>query len=138
MKTIEQGLRDADINDVGPAGYILGYKVASNILDLGLIVVAGSVNPLTITRDVWRTIGTAAGTRVIEIDTVCTDQNEHKKRVHTHIVNIEGLKPPNWVDIQKPEYDEWHRETTFIDTAGESFEQSIIRVLACIQAQRQS
>lgn len=137
VDTIEQGLRDVGIGEVGPMGYILGYKLASDNLDLGLIVVAESVNPLSITRDAWRNVGEAAGVQVIEIETVCTDRSEHKKRVDTRIVNIEGLKLPSWEDVQQREYEEWHRDRTLIDTAGESSEQSITRTLALIQAQRQ-
>jgi predicted kinase len=58
IDTIEQALRSCDVlkADVGPAGNVIAYGLAEDNLRIGKIVVADSVNPLSVTRDVWLSV----------------------------------------------------------------------------------
>ncbi len=58
VDTIEHALRFSEMlqAEVGPAGYIVAYRLAEENLRLGRTVVADSVNPLNITRDAWLSV----------------------------------------------------------------------------------
>ena len=60
IDTIEQAIRDSGVlaGAVGPAGYIVGYGIAETNLRLGHVVIADSVNPISITRNVLRAVST--------------------------------------------------------------------------------
>ncbi|MGK7862667.1 AAA family ATPase [Falsiroseomonas sp. E2-1-a4] len=129
---IEQALRDAGIADDGPAGYLAGYAVARANLSLGLSVVADSVNPLRITRNAWRDAAHAAGAAFIEVEVVCSDADEHRRRVETRAIDIPGLVPPDWDAVQRREYEGWDRPRLVIDTAGRSLDASLAELRAAL------
>ncbi|NKC33563.1 AAA family ATPase [Falsiroseomonas selenitidurans] len=129
---IEQALREAGIGDVGPAGYLAGYAVARANLSLGLSVVADSVNPLRITRDAWRNAAQAAGAGLIEVEIVCSDPIEHRRRVETRSIDIPGLVPPDWDAVLGREYESWHRPRLVIDTAGRSLDACLSELRAAL------
>lgn len=124
IDTIEQALRDGGITTIGPEGYIVAYKIASDNLRLGLSVVADSVNPLNMTRKAWREVATQVGVAFCEIEVICSAETEHRRRVETRQTQILGLKLPTWKDVVEREYDLWKREHIIIDTAGQTVEES--------------
>jgi len=134
IDTIEQELRASGFQDIGPTGYTLAYRIAADNLKLGMIVVADSVNPISLSRDAWRDVGESAGVHVIEIEIVCSDLAEHKERVEQRRADIEGLVLPTWKEVQDREYQEWSRHRIVIDTSGETPARSIERTLAAIDA----
>jgi predicted kinase len=133
IDTIEQAIRDAGIAEDGPAGYIVGYGIAATNLRLGHIVVADSVNPIAITRDAWRRVATEAGARCLEVEVICSDPAEHRRRVETRVVNVPGLVPPTWAEVVDREQDPWTRPRLVIDTAGRSIEACVAEVLARLE-----
>ena len=50
IDAIEQALRDERGDLFGPEGYVVAYRVAADNLQLGMSVVADSVNPIAVTR----------------------------------------------------------------------------------------
>jgi predicted kinase len=114
IDTIEQAL-GGDIR--GPEGYLVGYAVAEDNLRLGRVVVADSVNPLGITRNAWRDLAKRAGVRCIDVEIVCSDAVEHRRRVETRTANIAGLKLPTWADVVGRDYEAWDRPHIVVDTA---------------------
>src|SRR5690348_505108 len=73
IDTIEQTMRDSGLTVDGPAGYLMGYRLALDNLRLGLSVVADSVNPISITRKSWIHVATQAEAPFVEIEVVCSD-----------------------------------------------------------------
>ncbi|QDU40964.1 Chloramphenicol phosphotransferase-like protein [Maioricimonas rarisocia] len=120
IDTIEQTLRDTGLVDgeMGPAGYVLGYRLASENLRLGQTVVADSVNSIAITRDAWRRTGEQHDAVVIEVEVICSDPTEHRRRVESRAGDIPGLTPPTWDAVIAREYEPWDRDHIVIDTAG--------------------
>jgi len=134
VDTIEQALTDSGFDKVYSEGYELAYKIAAENLSLGLTVVADSVNSLAITRDAWRSIGETAKVLVLEIEIVCSDQREHKRRIESRTVDIEQSTQVTWKDVINRDYEPWLQAHVVIDTAGASPEQSFEKTLAQIKA----
>jgi predicted kinase len=96
IDTIEQMLRSSGVlvgDDVGPAGYLVAYKVAESNLLMGRMVVADSVNPLAVTRDAWRRVAASTSSEIVEVEVVCSDLAEHRRRVETRATDVPGLGP---------------------------------------------
>ncbi|MGF1603605.1 MAG: AAA family ATPase [Thermosynechococcaceae cyanobacterium] len=118
IDTIEQSLRNSGMTAMGPEGYELAYRVAIDNLKLDIDVVADSVNPLKITRQAWRQVAAEAGVAFQEIEVICSDQFEHRRRVESRQSQVSGLRLPNWNDVLQREYDVWDSNPIVIDTAG--------------------
>lgn len=133
IDTIEQAIRDAGIAQDGPAGYFVGYGIAALNLRLGHIVVADSVNPIAITRDAWRDVAVQAGAPCLEVEVICSDPEEHRRRVETRVVNIPGLVPPTWQEVVTRHRDPWACPPLVIDTAGRPLDACVAEVLARLE-----
>ena len=125
IDTIEQALRDSGLSLNGPAGYIVGYKLASENLRLGMCVVADSVNPIGITRTAWRDVAIQVKVPFVEIEIICSDQEEHRNRIESRQSDISGLQLPTWNKILTREYEQWNTKRIVLDTAGQSIDESI-------------
>jgi predicted kinase len=121
IDSIEKAIRASGVAEVlDDAGYRVGYAVAADNLRLGLTIIADSVNPWMLTRNAWRDAGLRAGARVVEIEIVCSDGQEHRRRVETRAGEIPGLILPNWEKTIRRDYRPWDRERIVIDSAGRS------------------
>jgi predicted kinase len=121
IDTIEQALRSSGVlmgDDVGPAGYLVAYALAESNLVVGGVVVADSVNPLAITRDAWRRVAATTSAEIVEIEVVCSDITEHRRRIETRLVDVPGLALPTWQDVVERDYEPWDRSRIVLDTAG--------------------
>jgi predicted kinase len=117
IDTIEQAIRDAG-SAVGPAGYLAAYALAGENLRLGRTVVADSANALTITRDAWRRVADGAGVEIVEVELICSDPVEHRRRIETRAGDIPGLAAVTWQQVVDRHYDAWDRPHLTLDTAG--------------------
>jgi predicted kinase len=80
IDTIEQTLRACSTPQaaVTSEGYLVAYHVAGDDPRTGGTVIADSVNPVAETRAAWRAVAAA-----VEIETICSDPHEHRRRVET-------------------------------------------------------
>ena len=124
IDSIEQALRNADVAISGPEGYVVAYAVAEDNLRLGRTVIADSVNPVEATRAAWRQVAQRAGKRCIEIEIVCSDEAEHRRRVESRVADIAGHQLPTWQQVCAREYEAWGAGIV-IDTAGQDVEASV-------------
>ena len=76
---------------LGPAGYAVAHALAEEQLRLGLDVIVECVNPLSLTRDAWMRTATAAGAGILEIEVVCSDETEHRRRVEVRSSDVERV-----------------------------------------------
>lgn len=130
IDSIEQAITDSGVaNDAGPAGYFVGYSVAADNVRLGLTVVADSVNSLTVTRDAWIGVAKSENVAFAEIEVVCLDAVEHRRRIEMRESDIPGLIPPNWEQVLVRQNDPWPREHLVVDTANASVEQTVEMVV---------
>jgi predicted kinase len=129
IDSIEQAIRNSGLN--GPledAGYRVGCAVAEDNLRLGRTVIADSVNPLPVTRGAWMGVATRAQAKAIEVEVICSDRAEHRRRVETRVTDIPGLRLPRWQEVVAREYHPWERAHVVIDTAGRSLAESVEEV----------
>lgn len=124
IDTIEQGLRELLSANVEGEGYGLAYRMASDNLRVGSSVVADSCNPLELTRREWEQVAREAGVRCINIEVICSDTDEHRRRVDTRAPDIPGMKLPSWDEVEHRAYEPWTVERLVVDTAGKSIEES--------------
>src|SRR5437899_133164 len=80
IDSIERAIRISPMND---AGYCVAYAVAEDNLRLGRTVVADSVNPLQVTRDAWIGVANRAQVKAVEVEIICSDAGEHRRRVES-------------------------------------------------------
>lgn len=125
IDTIEQGLQDiCNINGEEGEGYRLAYKIANDNLTLGIHVVADSCNTTPLSRNAWEAVAQSIGCPFINIEVLCSDKKEHKKRAETRNVDIENFQKPDWNAIESRKYHPWNSERICIDTAGKSIEET--------------
>ena len=120
IDTIEQALRELCHLQVEGEGYRLAYRIAGDNLRLGIDVVADSCNPLELTRREWEQVAVDNGSTFFNIEVVCSDDREHRRRIETRNSKIRGLKLPTWRDVEDREYHDWTKDRIVIDTAGRS------------------
>lgn len=134
IDTVEQGLRDVCNMNVQGEGYLLSYRIVADNLKLGLNVVADSCNPIQLTRNEWQEIAEKNDVEFINIEVVCSDKDEHRKRVEERKSDIPGLKLPTWEDVENREYHPWKSNRIVIDTANKSVEESLEEIKRKIRA----
>ena len=134
IDTIEQAIRDAGVLSagVGTAGYRVAAALASSHLAQGLSVVADAVNPVAAARQGWRDLAARAGVRLLEIEVVCSDEAEHRRRVETRGCDIPGLSPPDWEAVRRLAIADWLEPHLVVDTARGDPERSLRAILAAL------
>jgi predicted kinase len=135
IDSIEQAIRDSGMvpGSLDDAGYRAAYAVAEDNLRLGHDVIGDSVNPWMLTRDAWRGVGMRAGARVMEVETVCSDEEEHRRRVEARENEVTGLILPNWQAVIGRDYHAWDRDHVTVDTAKRSVATCVELILAAIR-----
>lgn len=124
---IEQAIRAAGVlaGDVGPAGYGAAQALAISNLTLGRTVIADCVNPVAASRAGWKAVAGAAAVRLVEIEVVCSDPVEHRRRVETRGSDIAGLTPPSWAAVLQLAFEPWDRAHLVLDTSRLTLEDAI-------------
>jgi predicted kinase len=135
IDTVEQALRDLCGVQVEGEGYRLSYRVAADNLNLGLSVVADSCNPIELTRLEWRRVAEDTGAAAVDIEVICSDRSEHRRRVETRQVDVPGLAPPSWEAVVAREYHPWTTERILIETAGREMDRCLKQLVDAL-AQR--
>jgi predicted kinase len=135
IDSIEQSIRGAG-RPVEGEGYSVAYAVAEDNLRLGRIVVADCVNPWPLTRSEWRSVADRTGVPALDVEIVCSDAGEHRRRVETRAADIAGHRLPTWQEVVERDYRPWDAERIVIDTARLSVEQSVRTILAEVPTNR--
>jgi predicted kinase len=127
---IEQALFDAGQTEVSVEGYMVAYRVAESNLRLGRNVIADSCNTIAVTRDAWHRVAEAAAVRFVDIEVVCSDVAEHRRRVEERTSEVQGLRLPTWAEVEDRYYEKWASERVVIDTARRPRHEVIPELLA--------
>ncbi len=138
IDVIEQALRESGAlaGDVGASGYGVANALALSNLCVGQQVIADCVNPVRESREAWRAMALAAGVELIDILVVCSDQQEHRRRVESREGDIPGLLPPNWPSVLAHEYEAWDSPPFTLDTAASTPAQAVAAAHAYLSSVR--
>lgn len=131
VDTVEQTLRECGFNDdqIGGNAYSVVCSLAKENLLLGRQVVADQVNPWALTREMFHLAARTAGGTCLDVEVVCSDQAEHRRRVAERVSDIAGLKMPDWEAVQSRDYHPWDRPVVKIDTAKMSEADAVAAIL---------
>ncbi len=124
IDVIEMALHDEGV-EVEGQGYAVAYALAESNLRLGLTVIADSVNPIPLTRDAWRAVAARAGARLVEVEVICSDAAEHRRRVETRVTDLPGFVSPTWAEVVERDYAPRADDRLVIDTAVMALEESV-------------
>lgn len=130
--TIEQALREGGMEQIDDRGYRVGYRVASENLRLGSTVIADSVNPWPLTRRAWRDAAERAGAKYLDVEVVCSDVAEHRRRVEARRADIEGFELPDWESVICRDYRDWDEPVLRVDTAEMSVDEAVALIIRAI------
>jgi len=128
IDTIEMAIwrsRLRDDRDLDDAGYQVAYGIAADNLRLGHTVIADSVNPVAATRAAWRAVAQAVPVSACEIEVICSDIGEHRRRVEKRETDLPGFVPPTWDEVCSRVYEPWHGQHIVIDTAARTLEHTL-------------
>ena len=134
IDTIEQAIRSSGIKGLGAAGYAVANALALDNLRLGRRVVADCVNPVRESRRAWQDVARRSAARLLEIQLVCSDIAEHRRRVEKRTADLPGHVLPRWEDVQRHDFEPWDDGQLVLDTAGhtpsELVELCVVQALA--------
>ncbi|PIE09810.1 MAG: adenylyl-sulfate kinase [Rhodobacterales bacterium] len=124
VDSVEAALKRSllNIHSAEDAGYLAIAAVAKDNLLLGFDVIADTVNPLEITRELWASTAAAASAQLLNVEVVCSDADVHRRRVETRSSDIEGLVVPNWKTVSNREFEPWCANRLVVDTSVSSVE----------------
>lgn len=135
---VEQAVVDWTSLDhpVGPVGYAVAHALADEQLRLGLDAIVECVNPLAVTRDAWPATAAGAGAGLVEVEVVCSDVVEHRRRVEGRPTDVPGLVKPIWAEVVGRDYEPWTRPRVVVDTATTSVAEAVRRLVEARQTAR--
>ena len=132
VDSVEAALKTSllKIHPAEDAGYLVVAAIAKDNLRLGLDVVADTVNSIAITRQLWVDVAASTSAELINVEIVCSDNDEHKRRVETRMSDIEGLTVPTWerVKSRRYEYEPWTEDRLILDTARLTTAESVSKI----------
>ena len=96
VDSVEAALKNSvlKINRAEDAGYLAIASVARDNLLLGFDVIADTVNPIEITRNLWAETAASGNARILNVEVVCSDRALHRSRVEARESDIPGLVVP--------------------------------------------
>ncbi len=121
---------------VGAAGYVAAYGVAEDNLTLGHTVIADSVNGLGVTRAAWLAVADRSASPAVELEVVCSDRAEHRRRAETRLSDVPGLTKPTWEEITNRVYEDWGSRPFVIDTAKKSPDELVAEFISKLERQK--
>lgn len=137
IDTIEHAIRESGVleGSIDAAGYATAYAVAEDNLRLGLTVIGDAVNPLPSTRTAWRDTARRAGVPILEVEVICSDPVEHRRRVETRGTDFPGWTL-TWQEVVDRDYRSWDRERVVIDTSVAGVDEGVRALRAAIEKVR--
>lgn len=116
IDTIEQTLSRVQNFKVDIEGYMVAAAIARENISLGHHVIIDAVNSVDIARQMWRDISEQEGIPIFQIEVICSNKSEHRRRVETRYPDIQGHILPTWSDIDNQNFELWRDSDLVLDT----------------------
>jgi len=62
---------------------------------------------------------------MVDVEIVCSDSDEHRRRVESRVADITAHRLPTWNEVQGRDYRAWDGQPIVIDTAARPVEQCV-------------
>ncbi len=101
----------------GLAAYLVVEALAARQLEMGLSPIVDASNYVEPARAMWRDLALRHGVALRWIETVVSDEAEHRRRLASRGVDIPGFYSVGWADVirRREETDPWHDERLVVD-----------------------
>lgn len=132
IDTIEQGIRDLYNIPVTSQGYAMAQKIAADNLINKINVVSDSCNPWPLTRNQFEQTAVSSNAYFINIETICSNKLEHKKRIETRVSDIKNLELPSWKDVVERDYKPFTTKRIQIDTSDKTINKTFEELYSLI------
>ncbi|MEO4042741.1 AAA family ATPase [Hoeflea sp. CAU 1731] len=131
VDSIEAALKVSALGvpDAEDAGYLAAANIARDNLALGQNVVADTVNPVSETRALWAQVAADCRAMLLNVEIVCSDENEHRRRVETRTSEIRGLVCPDWGEVEQRLYQKWTQDRLILDSSALHVSESIAKII---------
>ena len=120
-------------DSIGAAGYDVAMAIAADQLAGGLTVVADSVNPVEVSRAGWRAVAARAGCPILDVEIVCPDAAEHRRRVEARADGVPGLPRVTWQRMAECGYEPWQGDRLTVDTARLAPDAALEAIMAALR-----
>lgn len=137
IDTIEQAVWDANVrpdDELGPVGYMVASRLATDNLRLGRIVIGDAVNSVEETRQAWRRAAELANAEFVQVELFCSDEATHRNRIESRESDIENLELPDWTKVRARHYEPWKNVDLVIDTAQADIETASRQIIDLVNA----
>lgn len=102
-----------------PVGYVVAGWVAADQLRSGRSVVADAVNNLRPARQGWTTVARDCAVPVRFIEVICSDVDEHRRRVESRTAEMPGHGIPTWEQVQRRPWEPFTEPHLTIDNIAD-------------------
>ena len=87
-----------------------------------------------LTRGAWRSVAVRAGVAALDVEIVCTDAVEHRRRVESREPDLSGHALPSWQDVVERDDHAWDRDRLVVDTAAAEVSASVRAIAGRLSA----
>jgi predicted kinase len=108
--------------------------VAADNLRAGLSVVADCVSDIALTRAAWSDVASNAAASLLNVEVICADPAEHRRRVETRRADLDGQVLPDWRAVMSRRFEPWAEPRLVLDTASVGIADAVACVVAHIPA----
>jgi predicted kinase len=109
-------------DEAGEAAYGVLREVALGCLACGTSVVIDAVNATPQRRAIWPAVADSAAVRLVVLETLLSDSDEHRRRVEARRSEFAGHIPHGWALVMSQPYEPWDEARdgprVEIDTGG--------------------
>ncbi|RED49176.1 AAA family ATPase [Aestuariispira insulae] len=136
IDTIEEAIKHSELKVTGAedAGYLAACDLAVDNLRIGLDVVTDCVNPIALSRAMFQAAAGKAEAALVNIEVICSDEMEHRRRVeHRHRTDKSEYQP-DWEAVIRREYEPWQEDVIRVDTAQEDSQGQLDKLLTRLEA----
>jgi predicted kinase len=136
VDSIEAALKNSSlrIHPAEDAGYQALIAIARDNLANCLTVIADTVNPLQITRNWFARVVLECKSNLLNVEVVCSDVEEHRRRVENRIDQTQDHDLPTWEHVQNREFDVWTEHRLIVDTCRLSVAECIAKIKQVLPA----
>jgi predicted kinase len=104
--------------ETGLGAYIAIEDLSRDQLHLGRNVVVDAVNAVEPAREMWRNLARESGARLFFVEVVCSDREEHRRRVESRAAQTPPLPRPTWSEVVEREYLPWSDPILTVDSVA--------------------